>query len=410
MESYVATHLLTPSERFHTEAFSSVPVALLDLKAQYDEIQGEIKDAVQRVLASQHFILGAEVEAFEAEFAQYVGARFAIGCGSGSDALLLALMALGIGPDDEVITTPFTFGATAGSIARLRARPVFVDIHSHTFNLDEGRIEEAISERTCAIMPVHLFGLPSNMGVILEIARLHSLPVIEDAAQAVGARWHVQPVGTLGSFGCFSFFPSKNLGGAGDGGMITTNDAQSAQTVRRLRAHGTQRKYHYEVIGINSRLDALQAAILRVKLRHLNKWTVARMRNAKRYRELFAEYGLLRQISLPGQGSDCFHVYNQYTIRAPRRDELLDYLRQSTISTEIYYPSPLHLEPAFAYLGYRIGAFPQAEAACHEVLSLPIYPELTADKQRAVVAAIARFYMSRRNASGNSPIEDGYAS
>lgn len=388
----MATHLLTPTEHFTGEGSLPVRVSLLDLKAQYAEIQNEIIDAVHRVLASQHFILGAEVEAFEVEFAQYVGTKFAVGCGSGSDALLLAMMAFGIEPGDEVITTPFTFGATAGSIARLRARPVFVDIHPQTFNLDERQIEAAVTHRTRAIMPVHLFGLPSNMGVILELARSHKFAVIEDAAQAVGSKWHGQGIGTIGTLGCFSFFPSKNLGGAGDGGMITTNDAQLARAVRTLRAHGTQRKYHYEVIGINSRLDALQAAILRVKLRHLNNWTADRRRNAERYREFFAEYGLLQRISLPWPGNDCFPVYNQYTIRAPHRDELIDYLRVRNISTEVYYPGALHLEPAFAYLGYCIGAFPQAEAACLEVLSLPIYPELTADKQRAVVAAIASFY------------------
>jgi dTDP-4-amino-4,6-dideoxygalactose transaminase len=391
----VSTHLLAPSEHPITKVPSALPVSFLDLKPQYSQIQNEIIDAVHRVLASQHFILGAEVEAFEAEIAQYVGAKFAIGCGSGSDAILLALMALGIEPDDEVITTPFTFGATAGSIARLRARPVFVDIHPETFNLDERQLEAAVTRRTRAIMPVHLFGLPSNMNVILELARQHKLPVIEDAAQAIGSKCHGTGIGALGSFGCFSFFPSKNLGGAGDGGMITTNDPQLAQAVRTLRVHGTRRKYHYEVIGINSRLDALQAAILRVKLRHLDEWTAGRRRNADRYRELFAEYGLLGRISLPCPGNDSFHVYNQYTIRAPHRDQLLEYLRGHGISTEIYYPSPLHLEPAFAYLGYRLGAFPQAEAACQEVLSLPIYPEVTAEKQQSVVAAIASFYSQR---------------
>jgi dTDP-4-amino-4,6-dideoxygalactose transaminase len=388
----VATQFLTRSEHPITKVPSASPVSFLDLKSQYAAIQNEIIDAVHRVLASQHFILGAEVEKFEAEIAQYVGAKFAVGCGSGSDAILLALMALDIEPDDEVITTSFTFGATAGSIARLRARPVFVDIHPETFNLDERQLEAAITRRTRAIMPVHLFGLPSNMNVILELARQHKLPVIEDAAQAIGSKWHGKGIGALGTLGCFSFFPSKNLGGAGDGGMITTNDPQLAQAIRILRVHGTRRKYHYEVIGINSRLDALQAAILRVKLRYLDEWTTGRRRNADRYRELFAEYGLLERISLPSPANDSFHVYNQYTIRAPHRDQLLEYLREHGISTEVYYPSPLHLEPAFAYLRYCVGALPQAEAACHEVLSLPIYPELTAEKQQAVVAAIGSFY------------------
>jgi dTDP-4-amino-4,6-dideoxygalactose transaminase len=388
----VATHLLARSELPTTKVPSAVRVSFLDLKTQYAEIQNEILDAVHRVLASQHFILGAEVEEFEAEIAQYVGTKFAIGCGSGSDAILLALMALGIEPDDEVITTPFTFGATAGSIARLRARPVFVDIHPESFNLDERQLEAAMTRRTRAIMPVHLFGLPANMNVILELARQRKLPVVEDAAQAIGSQWYGKGIGALGCFGCFSFFPSKNLGGAGDGGIITTNDPQLAQAVRILRVHGTRRKYHYEIIGINSRLDALQAAILRVKLRHLDLWTAGRRRNAGRYHDLFAEYGLLERISLPCVGNGSFHVYNQYTIRAPHRDQLSEYLREHGISTEIYYPSPLHLEPAFAYLRYRHDAFPQAEAACNEVLSLPIYPELTAEDQQAVVAAIASFY------------------
>jgi dTDP-4-amino-4,6-dideoxygalactose transaminase len=371
---------------------SPVPVLFLDLKAQYAEIQGEIKSAVNRVLESQQFILGPTVEAFEAEIAQYVGAKFAVGCGSGSDALLLALMALGVGPDDEVITTPFTFGATADSIARLGARPVFVDIHPETFNLDERLLEAALTHRTRAIIPVHVFGLPSNMNVILEIAGRQNIPVVEDAAQAIGSKWCGRGIGALGTLGCFSFFPSKNLGGAGDGGMIMTNDSHLAQAVRTLRAHGSRRKYHYEVIGMNSRLDALQAAILRVKLRHLDQWTERRRRNADRYRELVVEYGLQGRISLPCAGNDGFHVYNQYTIRAPHRDELLAYLREHGISTEIYYPSPLHLEPAFGYLRYRVGSFPQAETACREVLSLPVYPELTEERQRTVVATSASFY------------------
>jgi dTDP-4-amino-4,6-dideoxygalactose transaminase len=384
--------MLTPATHTTADVSSPVPVSLLDLKAQYAEIRSEIVDAVSRVLESQHFILGPIVEAFEAEIAQYVGTKFAVGCGSGTDALLLVLTALGVGPDDEVITTPFTFGATGDSIARVGARPVFVDIHPKTFNLDERQLEAAVTNKTQAIMPVHLFGLPSNMNVILEIARRHNIPVIEDAAQAIGSKWCGKGSGSLGTGGCFSFFPSKNLGAAGDGGMITTNDSQLAQAVRTLRAHGTKRKYHYEVIGMNSRLDALQAAILRVKLRHLDHWTECRRRNAERYRDLAVEYGLRQRISLPSSGDDSMHVYNQYTIRAPHRDDLLAYLREQGISTEIYYPSPLHLEPAFKYLRYSVGAFPRAETACREVLSLPIYPELTEDKQRAVVAAIARFY------------------
>jgi dTDP-4-amino-4,6-dideoxygalactose transaminase len=388
----VVTNLIAQFERHVAAVPACAPVSLLDLKAQYAGIKDEVLDAVHRVLASQQLILGPDVEAFETEIAGYVGTQFAIGCGSGSDALLLALMALGVGPQDEVITSPFTFGATAGAIARLGARPVFVDIHPETFNLDERQVEAAVTSRTRAIMPVHLFGLPANMDVILEIATHHQLPVIEDAAQAIGSKWNGRSIGTLGDFGCFSFFPSKNLGGAGDGGMITTNHPQMAQVVRTLRAHGTRRKYHYDVVGINSRLDTLQAAILRVKLRHLDEWTAARRRNAGRYRELFAEHDLLELILLPGNADASFHVYNQYTIRARQRDQLIVYLREQRISTEIYYPSPLHLEPAFACPSYGPGSFPHAEAACNEVLSLPVYPELTAEQQEAVVHAIARFY------------------
>lgn len=386
----MAIDTLNPSELQISAESSGVDIPFLDLKAQFAEIRGEVLEAVTRVLESQHFILGPEVDALEREFAKYVGVEFAIGCASGSDALLLAQMAIGIESGDEVVTSPFTFGATAGSIARLNARPVFVDIRPDTFNLDEQQLEAAITSRTRAIMPVHLFGVPANMDVVLEIARRYDLAVIEDAAQAIGARWKERRVGSLGTCGCFSFFPSKNLGGAGDGGMITTNDPQLAQRLRTLRVHGARKKYRYDLLGINSRLDALQATILRVKLRYLENWTTGRRRNAENYRELFAKYDL--RLALPCSPANSFHVYNQYSIRAPRRDELQSYLRDRGISTEVYYPSPLHVEPAFAYLGYRNGDFQNAERCCREVLSLPIFPELTLDCQRAIVATIASFY------------------
>ena len=388
----MATHTSAQFELPVSTEASIGSISFLDLKAQFAEIRHEIAKAVNGVLESQHFILGPEVEALEREIAEYVGVEYAIGCGSGSDALLLAQMAIGIEPDDEIITAPFTFAATAGSIARLRARPVFVDIDPDTFNIDERQIEAAITPRSRAIMPVHLFGLPANMDAILELARKHHLLVIEDAAQAIGARWKEKSIGSLGTFGCFSFFPSKNLGGAGDGGMITTNNSELAQRLRVLRVHGAKRKYQYELLGINSRIDALQAAILRVKLRYLNDWTQRRRRNAERYRELFAEYGLMRQLILPCSQETSFHVYNQYSIRAPRRDELQVYLRDHGIQTEIYYPSPLHVEPAFKYLGYSAGDFPNAEATCREVLALPIYPELTHAQQRRIVVTISHFY------------------
>jgi len=363
----------------------------LDLKAQYVGIRQEVLDAVTRTLESQHFILGSEVEAFEKEISVLTGCSHAIGCASGSDALILALLALEIGRGDEVITTPFTFVASAGSIARVGAKPVFVDIDPETFNISPRAIEKAITSRTKAIMPVHLFGLSADMNEITEIATGHRIAVVEDAAQAIGARYKGHAVGSLGVMGCFSFFPSKNLGGAGDGGLVTTNDATLAERLRLLRVHGARTKYEYELLGMNSRLDALQAAILRVKLRHLEQWSTSRRRNAERYRELFHEFRLESMIKPPVTPPGYAHVYNQFTIRVRDRDALREHLQSRGIPTEIYYPKPLHLQKAFAYLGHKPGGFPESEAAGLEVLSLPIFPELTEEEQRSVVAAIADF-------------------
>jgi dTDP-4-amino-4,6-dideoxygalactose transaminase len=363
----------------------------LDLRAQHTSIRGEILEAVTTVLDSQRFILGPQVDAFEQEVSLVTGCVNSIGCASGSDALALALMALEVGRGDEVITTPFTFVASAGAIARAGATPVFVDIDPHTFNIDPAAIEKAITLRTKAIMPVHLFGQASDMNKIQDVASARRIPVIEDAAQAIGARYEGRAVGSMGLIGCFSFFPSKNLGAAGDGGMVTTNDARLAEKLRLLRVHGARKKYEYETLGMNSRLDALQAAILRVKLRHLNRWSIARRNNAKRYCELFREFRVETMITPPADKPGSVHIYNQFTIRVKERDALREYLKSRRIPTEIYYPKPLHLQNAFAYLGHKPGDFPKAEAASREVLSLPIYPELTEEQQRAVVAAFADF-------------------
>lgn len=372
-------------------AASPKSIAFLDLKTQYANIRPDVIAAVTRVLDSQQFILGPEVQAFEKEVSMLTACADSIGCASGSDALVLALLALEIGRGDEVITSPFTFVATAGSIARVGAKPVFVDIDPETFNISPRDIEKAITTHTKAILPVHLFGLSVDMNEINVIAATHRLAVIEDAAQAIGARYKGRAVGSIGTVGCFSFFPSKNLGGAGDGGLVTTNDQELGQKLRLLRVHGARKKYEYDMLGVNSRLDALQAAILRVKLRHLEGWATARRQNADRYRELFREYRLDSLVRCPAVPANYVHVYNQFTIRVKERDSLRDYLQSKGILTEVYYPKPLHLQNAFKYLGYKPGDFPVSEAASREVLSLPIYPELTEEQQRTVVAAIADF-------------------
>jgi dTDP-4-amino-4,6-dideoxygalactose transaminase len=366
-------------------------VPLLDLRAQFQTIRGEVMAAVERVFESQHFILGPEVEAFERDAAEYCRIKHAIGCGSGSDALLLALTALGVGPGDEVVTASFSFFATAGSIARLGARPVFVDISPDDFNVDPNLIERAITPRAKAILPVHLFGQCAEMDAIREVADRHNLPVIEDAAQAIGAGYCERRAGAMGAVGCFSFFPSKNLGGAGEGGLMTTDDDDLAEKLRLLRVHGMRPKYYHKVVGVNSRLDALQAAVLGVKLKYLERWSDARRRNAEDYDKLFAEAGV-EEVTTPAVRPNRRHIFNQYTIRCSRRDELMDFLKHRGVGSEIYYPAPLHLQECFAHLGYKPGDLPATERASRECLSLPIYPELTEEMRQYVVEKIAEFY------------------
>lgn len=370
-----------------TSQESSQPVPLIDLVAQYGTIRDEVQEAVQRVFERQSFVLGEEVSNFEKEVAQYCDSTHAIGCASGSDALLLALMALEIGPGDEVITTPYSFFATASSISRAGATPVFVDIDPTTYNIDTDHIEAAITHRTRAIMPVHLFGQCVDMDPIWRIATQHGLAIVEDAAQAIGASYRGRKAGVLGSVACFSFFPTKNLGGAGDGGLVTTDDKDVAARLRRLRVHGDIGGYTHVDIGINSRLDALQAAVLSVKLQHLDSWKEGRRENAQHYGELFQEFELTDRIQLPTEVTERHHIYNQYTIRVSGgiRDEVLKRLRERQVGCSIYYPKPLHLQQCFSSLGYKTGDFPEAESAANETIALPIFPELGADRQRIVV-------------------------
>ena len=368
-------------------------IPLLDLKAQHAPIREEMLEAVHRVIDSQRFILGEEVSMLEEEIAAYCGVRRAVGCASGSDALLLALMALGVGQGDEVLTVPFTFFATAGAIVRLGAKPVFVDILPDTFNMDAAQVENALErhDRIRAIIPVHLFGACADMDPILESGKAHGVPVVEDAAQAIGAEYRGRRAGSLGSIGCFSFFPTKNLGGYGDGGMLTTNDAALADRLTALRNHGSQRRYFYQWVGVNSRLDALQAAVLRLKLRRLDDWTRARQQNAALYKTRLA--GMDPNVVTPMAAEHSTrHVWNQFTIRCRRRDELLEYLREQGVGTEIYYPLPLHLQECFQYLGYREGDFPVSEKVAAECLSLPVYAELPAADLEYVCERVKYFY------------------
>jgi dTDP-4-amino-4,6-dideoxygalactose transaminase len=370
-----------------------VHIPALNLKAQYQAIRDEIEPVLRQILETQMFVMGPEVSGLESEVAAYCSATAGVGCSSGSDALWLPLLALDIGPGHEVITTPYTFFATAGSIWRTGALPVFVDIEPDTFNIDPAQIEAAITERTRAIIPVHLFGQTADMGPIKELAQRHGLTILEDAAQSIGAAYQGVRAGTLGDLAAFSFYPSKNLGGFGDGGMITTNDPRLARRLARLRVHGMEPKYHHHEVGYNSRLDALQAAVLRVKLRHLDEWTALRRQAADRYRGLFAAHGLTELVGLPVERPGNFHVYNQFVIRVPSslRDGLRDYLTARKIGTEIYYPIPLHLQVCFSPLGKKAGAFPNSEAAARETIALPIYPELSDAEQHYVVGSIRQF-------------------
>jgi dTDP-4-amino-4,6-dideoxygalactose transaminase len=366
---------------------SSREVPFLDLKAQYATIKDEVRAAIDRVVVSQQFILGPEVAALEESVAAYSGCAHGIGVSSGTDALLVSLMALGVGPGDEVITTPYTFVATAMAIARLGARAVLVDIEPRAYGLDVSRVEAAITARTKAILPVHLYGQMGDVAGLVEIAGRHGIAVVEDAAQAIGAEASGRRAGSAGSLGCLSFFPSKNLGGFGDGGMVLTNDARLADRVRLLRNQGQQPKHHSLEVGGNFRLDALQAAVLRAKLPHLDAWTEGRRRNAERYRALLEGAELTLPVELPGHR----HVYNQFVIQVKDRDELRQRLADRRIGSEVYYPEPVHLQPAFASWGYRSGDFPVSERAAAHGLALPIYPELEPEMLEAVVAAVRAF-------------------
>ncbi len=379
---------------------------MLDLKRQYESIADELKAAIERVLSSQHFIGGAELERFEHDAAEYLGVHECVGCASGTDALWLALLASGVGPETSVITTPFSFFASVSTIVRCGATPVLADIDPATLNLDPATAEAALrrarSHKVHAVMPVHLYGQCANMDAFDRIATEHRVDIIEDAAQAFGAKWRDKKAGTLGMAGGFSFYPTKNLSAYGDGGCVTTDKEELAAHVRRLRNHGARQRYYHEEIGWNSRLDALQAAVLRVKLKHLDRWNQQRRMLACRYHGLLTNSGLVQTeaqsvtsqapIALLASVPEAYHIYHQYVVRALRRDELRAFLTQRGIGTEVYYPVPLHLQQCFAYLGYRAGDLPESERAAKEVLALPMFPELREDEQQRVVAAIAEFY------------------
>jgi dTDP-4-amino-4,6-dideoxygalactose transaminase len=368
-----------------------VTVPLLDLHAQYSPLRDALLDAVTRVCDSQRFIGGPEVEGLERELCAALGYPHAIGLSSGTDAVLAALMALDIRPGDEVITPTYSFFATAGCVVRAGGTPVLVDSEPGTFNIDTEAAIAAITPRTKAIIPVHLFGQAAEMQPLMEAATPRGIAVIEDAAQAIGCTYHGQPVGTIGAIGCFSFFPSKNLGAFGDAGFVTTTDAALAKKLRLLRTHGMEPKYYHHIVGANFRIDAIQAAVLRVKLPKLEGWSAGRRANAARYRAMFADAGL-SEVVLPVEAPDRTHIYNQFVIRVPKRDQLRAHLDKAGIGTEVYYPVPFHLQECFKDLGYKAGAFPEAEAAASDSLALPIYPELSEAQQSAVVNAIRTFF------------------
>ena len=370
-------------------------VPLLDLQAQYASLRDEVREAVGRVLDSQRFVLGDEVRKLEASIASYTQTKHAIGCASGSDAVLLALMALDIGAGDEVITTPFTFFATGAAITRLGARPVFVDIDFSYYNLDTSHVADAITDKTKALLPVHLYGQCTEMDPLLDLSERHGIPIVEDAAQAIGATDRAsdeeRQAGAMGAVGCFSFYPTKNLGGAGDGGILTTNDDHLAARLRRLRTHGGATEYEHAEVGINSRLDELQAAVLNVKFPHLDDWSNERARKAAVYDEELLDSTSFELIP-PAVREEARHIYHQYVIRVPQhRDALMEHLKQHGVGTKMYYPIPLHRQECFAYLGYKEGEFPESERAARETLALPVYPELTSTQQAYVIETIKSF-------------------
>lgn len=366
-------------------------IPMLDLSEQYSTMRDDIIKALDEVMSSSQFILGSHVKQIEASVAEFVNAKHGIGVANGSDAIHIALDACGVKQGDEVITTPFTFFATAGAIARAGATPVFVDIDPVTFNIDPAKIEEAITERTKAIIPVHLYGQSADMDPILEIAKKHGLAVVEDAAQAIGAEYKGKKVGEMGDATTYSFFPTKNLGAYGDGGMVVTNDAELAEKMRIIRVHGSKPKYYHQVLGYNSRLDEMQAAILNIKLPHLGKWGENRRERAAYYTEKLNEK-LSEYITTPKEVEGNYHVFHQYTLRVEKRDELQAFLKENGVASMIYYPVPLHIQPVFANLGYKEGDFPISEKAAKEALSLPMFPELKQEQQDYVIETIEKFF------------------